>query len=198
MVRLSVKLLSFCDYPYVVSVPLFFKHSARLNSLCSVTVNMLFPWLFLNSQWGFSFFCDYQYVLVSFFHAALCLQKPQHMTYWEWGDRVLIRSPYLQTAKTEETISHRPNNNVKVVGTSPVWSNLCTPLAVWVQKVILKVPSTLSQVYAIILKDPSALSQVYSTSCVGPKSHFERPIHSVSSVCHHFERPIRFVSGVFH
>ena len=36
------------------------------------------------------------------------------------GDHVLIRSPYLQTAKTEETISHRPNNNVKVVGTSPV------------------------------------------------------------------------------
>ena len=50
MVRLSVKLLSFCDYPYVVSVPLKKKLSARLNSLFSVTVNMLFPWLFLNSQ----------------------------------------------------------------------------------------------------------------------------------------------------
>ena len=30
--------------------------------------------------------------------------------------------------KTEETVHHRPNNNVKEVGTPPVRNNLCTPL----------------------------------------------------------------------
>ena len=36
---------------------------------------------------------------------------------------------YLLTyVKTEETVSHRQNKNVKEVGTPPVRINLCTPL----------------------------------------------------------------------
>ena len=38
----------------------------------------------------------------------------------------LVQAP--QHAKTEETVSHRQNNNVKEVGTPPVRSNLCTSL----------------------------------------------------------------------
>ena len=38
----------------------------------------------------------------------------------------LVQAP--QHAKTEETVSHHQNNNVKEVGTPPVPSNLCTPL----------------------------------------------------------------------
>ena len=36
--------------------------------------------------------------------------------------------PALRPAKTEETISHRQNNNVKEMGTPPVRRNLCTTL----------------------------------------------------------------------
>ena len=36
--------------------------------------------------------------------------------------------PVLRPAKTEETVSHRQNNNDKEVGTPPVGSNLCTSL----------------------------------------------------------------------
>ena len=46
----------------------------------------------------------------------------------------------------------------------------CIPLAMWVQKVILKDPSALSQVYSIILKDPSTLSQVYSINLKVPST----------------------------
>ena len=51
-----------------------------------------------------------------------------------WGDRIPINSSPLReqckvdTAKTEETVSHRQNDNVKEVGTPPVQCNLCTPL----------------------------------------------------------------------
>ena len=38
----------------------------------------------------------------------------------------LVQAP--QHAKTEETVSHHQNNNVKEVGTPPVRSNLCTSL----------------------------------------------------------------------
>ena len=67
----------FCDYQYVVSEA----------SVISVIISMLFPkflsflWLSVCCFQSFCLFCDYQYVLVSFFHVALCPQKPQHMAY---------------------------------------------------------------------------------------------------------------------
>ena len=45
------------------------------------------------------------------------------------GERVSGSSMHSDPQKTEEAVDHHQNNSyVKAVGTSPVQSNLCTPL----------------------------------------------------------------------
>ena len=53
--------------------------------------------------------------------------------------------PALQPAKTEETISHHQNNDVKEVGTPPVQISLCTPLGDVLIAVWNKVTKTVSE-----------------------------------------------------
>ena len=55
----------------------------------------------------------------------------------------LVRA--LRPAKAEETVSHRPNKNVKEVGTPPVPSNLCTSLIAVSSDVRSKVTKTVSK-----------------------------------------------------
>ena len=74
-----------------------------------------------------------------------------------WGarDEQLVRA--FRPAKTEETVSHRQNNNVKEVGTPPVRSNLCTLLTDVLTIVRNKVTKTMSEKQR--LKNNSAVRQ---------------------------------------
>ena len=59
----------------------------------------------------------------------------------------------LQPAKTEETVSHRQNNGVSEVGTSPVPSNLSTSLTAVSTAVRNKVTKTVSEKQLLRLRD---------------------------------------------
>ena len=65
--------------------------------------------------------------------------------------------PALRPVKTEETVSHRQNSNVKDVGTPPVRSNLCTSVFAVSTAVRNKVTKTVSEKQ--LLRNNSAARQ---------------------------------------
>ena len=65
-------------------------------------------------------------------HIQLIRDGTGHAGEWGGGRRGVENTyeqpvPAFRPVKTEETVSHRQNNDVKEVGTPPVPSNLCTP-----------------------------------------------------------------------